>query len=74
MEMNTTVTVSRSLSIDRRLNEAGRQLRAWLKSLGSPYENSLHRLRSNGSERRGQEVLYHYELRPDAEREGGAIS
>ena len=74
MEMNTTVTVNGNLPIDRRLTEAGRQLRAWLKSLGTPYENSLHRLRSKGFERRGQEVVYHYELRPDAEREGGATS
>lgn len=71
MEMNTTVTVDESIPIGLRLTEAGRQLRAWLKSLGPSYENSLHCLRSNGFERRGQEVLYHYELRPDAEGEGG---
>lgn len=73
MEMDTTVTLNRSLPIDRRLTEAGRQLRSWLKSLGTPYENSFHRLRSKGFERRGQEVVYHYVLRPDVE-DGGTTS
>ncbi|MCF8061910.1 MAG: hypothetical protein K9M82_05290 [Deltaproteobacteria bacterium] len=72
MEMNTTVTVHSSLPIGNRLTEAGRQLRAWLESLGTPYEQSVHRLRSNGFEKRGQEYHYHYLLRKETDREGGA--
>jgi hypothetical protein len=73
MEMNTTVTLSTNLPVGDRLSETGRQLRAWLKSLGAPYEQSGHRLRSNGFERRGRKLVYHYALRPETDGDRGAI-
>ncbi len=73
MKKAITVALPRSTPIGERLNEAGKQVRSWLQSLETPYDHSVHHLRSSGVERKGREVLYHYELRAEIDREPGGV-
>lgn len=73
MKKAITVALPTSTPIGERLNETGKQVRSWLQSLETPYDHSVHRLRSGGVERKGGEVLYHYELSAKIDRDAGGV-